>query len=56
MVLLAVGNINHEEIVDFVNKYMDKLNIQFNSYQIGYEPFVPHKMNGKLYKFKKNRG
>lgn len=53
MVLLAVGNINHEEIVDFVNKYMDKLNIQFNSYQIGYEPFVPHKMNGKLYKFKK---
>lgn len=53
MVLLAVGNINHEEIVDFVNKYIDKLNIQFNSYQIGYEPFVPHKMNGKLYKFKK---
>ena len=53
MVLLAVGNINHEEIVDFVNKYIDKLNIQFNSYQIGYEPFVPHKMNCKLYKFKK---
>ena len=53
MVLLAVGNVDHEKIVEFVNKYIDNLNIQFNSYQVEYEPFVPYKMNGKIYKFKK---
>jgi predicted Zn-dependent peptidase len=51
MIVIANGNINHSEIVDFVKNYIDKLNINFTSYQKQYDKFEKYPLEGKIIKY-----
>lgn len=52
--LVANGNVNHDDVVEFVNKYINKLNIDFIEYQKEYEKFNKHDLNYKIKKFKRS--
>lgn len=53
MVLLSVGNINHEQVVNYIKAYMNKLNIRFNQYQLEFEPFKFETTKEEIVKLKK---
>lgn len=52
--LIANGNVNHEDIVEFVEKYLEQLNIDFVEYQKEYKQFKQHDLNYQIKKFKRS--
>lgn len=54
MVFVATGNVNHEEIVEFIDSYINKLNIDFIEYEKTYDSFTPHDLNCKTIVYNKS--
>lgn len=54
IILIANGNINHNDIVNFAENYLNKLNISFVNYQKQYDKFNKHNLNYKIKKFKRS--
>lgn len=54
MIFIATGNINHNEIVNFIKDYMEKLNINFNNYQKQFKKFERRPLDTKIINFERN--
>lgn len=53
MIFIATGNVEHDKIVNFIHNYIDKLHIEFNSYQKEENEFVKYDLNNEVFKFKR---
>lgn len=53
MIVIATGNIEHENIVSFVEDYINSLNIMFTECQKTYEQFKFENLNNKIVEFER---
>lgn len=53
MLFVATGNVDHDQIVNFIKDFFNKSNIIFENYQIKIDEFKQYNLDNKIIKYKK---